>query len=219
MRSNDLAAYLDECARSPLAFNGSDPLTHSSNNHIHLWYLECCAERQEWIDLEYKIEFVTYILQAWKQRIKGLPPYQSMGYRMYVYTDMAPTISVVAETEMGFPYRYSLDNAKYVKDVSEVLRVYENHNWSENFSADWDIPPSKVLQTVELNKGSIGKPTASKLGVTVGELRRTIINMGLSFEVNGIRKKYKRRPADFSHEIGFEHQTLFYEVLLPPKFR
>ncbi|MCE2573879.1 hypothetical protein [Motilimonas eburnea] len=217
-RSNELADYLDECARSPLVFDGNDPLMHSSDNHIHLWNLEYFAERNEWIDLKYKHEFVTYILDAWKNRIKGLAPYQTQGYRMYVYSDMAPTISVVAETEIGFPYRNSLDNAVYVNELLSVLEHYEGRKWSHNFGGEWDLTHERVLNTVASNKGSISKPTANMLGLKVGELRHLIINMGLSRKVNDIRKKFKRRPADFSHNVDDDYQMLFYEILLPPKF-
>lgn len=217
-RSKELAEYLDECARSPLAFDGDDPLMHSSDNHIHLWNLEYFAERNEWVNLEYKHEFITYVLNAWRNRIKGLSPYQTKGYRMYVYSDMAPTLSVVAETEMGFPYRYSLDNAVYVNDLMSVLKLYEGRKWSQNFSGEWSLTHEAVLEAVASNQGSISKPTANMLGLKVGELRHLIINMGLSQKVNAMRKKYKRRPADFSNDIDENYQTLFYEILLPPKF-
>jgi len=217
--SRDLADYLEQCARAPLAFEGNDPLHHSSHNHIHLWLLECFAERNEWVNLAYKREFVEYILKTWKNRIKGFLPYQSQGYRMYVYTDWAPTISVVAETAMGFPYRYSLEHAVFVDDLSDILKKYEGCNWSDNFGGASGISPKTVLKSVLSNAGSIGKATANMLGLKVGALRRLIINMGLAEQVNEIRKKHKRRPADFRYELDHNHTTLFYELLLPPKFR
>ena len=216
--SSDLADYLDQCARSPLAFEGNDPLSHSSYNHIHLWFLECFAEQHNWVNLEYKRDFVKYILKTWKIRIKGLSPYQSQGYRMYVYTDMAPTISVVAETAAGFPYRYSKEHAVFVHDLDDILRVYEGRKWSDNFGGVYDISPKIVLQYVQSNAGSIGKPTANMLGLGVGALRNLIINMGLAEEVNAIRKRNKRRPADFGYELEGKDSILFYEILLPPRF-
>jgi len=102
-RSKELANYLEECACSPLTFEGNDPLSHSSSNHVHLWYLEYYSERNNWINVEYKLAFISYILKTWKNRIKGFFPYQSQGYRIYVYGDLAPTISVVANTEIGSP--------------------------------------------------------------------------------------------------------------------
>lgn len=217
-RSNQLADYLEECAFSPLEFEGDDPLLHSSNNHVHLWFLEHFSQHHSWVNLEYKLAFVEYILKVWKNRIKGQPPYHSQGYRLYVYQEMSPTVSVVANTAEGFPYKDSLEQVLFVDKISDVLKVYEDHNWSKNFTAEWEISHEKILKVISLNRGSIAKPSASQLGIKVGELRHLIINMGLSSEVNTIRKKYKRRPADFSHGIENDNQIILYEQVLPPKF-
>lgn len=218
-RSVELADYLEECAQAPLEFISNDPLRHSSANHVHLWLLERYSDCNDWVNLEYKIEFFQYILEVWKNRIKGLPPYQTQGYRFYVYTDLAPTISVVAETNVGFPYRSTLNHAVFVNSVADIVAKYENRKWADNFSGQWDIAPDKLIQVIHSNKGSIGKPTAQKLGVKVGELRHLIINMDLANKVNDIRKKYKRRPADFSNSITENYKTYFYEARLPPKFK
>ena len=105
-RCPELAQYLEDVAASPLRFDGSDPLQHSSDNHVHLWKIESLADTYGWIDVDYRVEVVSYLLEQWRCRLKGLPPYRQQGYRLYLYEDLAPTISVVAETPIRFPYSY-----------------------------------------------------------------------------------------------------------------
>lgn len=104
-RSSELAEYLELVSAAPLMFEGDEPLQHSSHNHIHLSDLEYLAESNSWINAEYRAEFVEYVFEQWRRRLKGLKPYRERGYRIYVYeTWMAPVVSVVAETDVGFPY-------------------------------------------------------------------------------------------------------------------
>lgn len=216
-KSADLADYLEVLAKSTLRFEGNDPLIHSSPNHIHLWKLEYLAERYNWIDSEYKIDFINYILRQWKIRLKGLAPYHEKGYRVYVYEDLSPSISVVAETEVGFPYDSS--NAVFTKNISNIIDIYNDKIWSNNFSGiDWKITHDNVLKVIEKNKGSISKPSAHELNLQVGKLRHLIINMSLGDEVNTIRKKYKRRPADFSHDPVHDYKWYIYEQKLPANY-
>ena len=120
-KSVDLADYLEKLVKSTLRFKGNNPLIHSSYNHIHLWKLEYLAERYNWIDSEYKIDFINYILRQWKIRLKGLAPYHEKGYRIYVYEDLSPSISVVAETDTGFPYDSS--NAVFTNNISNIVNI------------------------------------------------------------------------------------------------
>lgn len=212
-RSNELAEYLEFVASSPLSFEGEHPIEHSSYNHIHLWKLEYLSKSHKWIDIEYKVEFINYIFEQWRRRLKGLSPYIDRGYRVYLYEDTAPTISVVAETNIGFPYEYGVPI--FVNSVREILEIYESKNWSDNFSdLDWEVDEKHILNVIEHNKGSIGKPSANKLGLSVGKLRTLITNMGLDNSVNSIRKKYKRRPADFSKEQQYSENWHVFERIL-----
>jgi hypothetical protein len=217
-RSKELAQYLESISRTPFSFEGDHPIQHSSQNHIHLWLLEYLADTHNWIDTEYKSEFVSYILAFWKSRLKGLAPYYQRGYRMYVYEDLAPTISVVAETDVGCPYQ--APEMIFLESIREILDLYNKRSWRGNFSdSDWEISPETLMKVVEKNKGSIGKPTASRLGVQVGKLRLLIMNMGLEYRVNDIRKKNRRRPADFSNTQENKYKMHLYEELLQPNYR
>jgi hypothetical protein len=217
-RSPELAEYIRAVAHSPLSFDGPYPYDHSSHNHIHLWKLEYLADTCEWIDVDYRVECVNHILEQWRRRLKGLPPYNDRGYRLYVYEDLAPTISAVAETEIGFPF--SNGQPVFVKNIRDVLSLYEDRSWKDHFaSGDWQISEKRLLDVVTRNKGSISKPTAENLGVPVGKLRSLIINMGLSVEVNSVRKKFQRRPADFSNELVYSDRWRVFERLLPARYR
>jgi hypothetical protein len=211
-RSAELAEYLEWVSAAPLMFEGDEPLRHSSYNHIHLWQLENLSDSYSWINTEYRAEFVEYVLEQWRRRLKGLKPYRERGYRMYVYEDFAPTVSVVAETDVGFPY--SFGTPRFVGSIYEVVKLYEGRKWSRIFEGGArELRPDSILNIVEKHEGSIGSPTAQDLGIQVGTLRKIIANMDLGREVNAIRKRSKRRPADFSRVPGeFWH---VYERLLP----
>lgn len=216
-RCPELALFLKQCCASPLSFDGDHPNYHSYLNHIHLWALEWWADHHAWIDLDYRVEFVEEIFNHWRGRLKGLQPYQEGGYRFYLYEDMAPTISVVAETEHGFAY--DLENAKFVDSIAQIMTLYLDRSWQENFDFDpWEATPEKILQTVETHKGSISKPTANALGMKVGQLRRLIEQMMLADDVNAIRKRFKRRPARFRPEEEHPFQFHVHERRLPARY-
>lgn len=216
-RCPELADFLDGCCARPLAFEGPYPIAHSSHNHVHLWALEYWADHHAWIDLDYRVEFARLILERWRGRLKGLPPYREGGYRMYLYEDMAPTVSVVAETSYGFPYS---GTAEFVAGPRDVMAVYVGRSWRRNFSGEpWEPKAARILETVEREAGSISKRTADKLGVSVGFLRILIEQMGLDDKVNAIRKQFKRRPAAFRTTEHFEHAYKIYERRLPAGYR
>jgi hypothetical protein len=217
-RSAELAEYLECVSATPLSFEGEDPLSHSAENHVHLWKLEYLADSHSWINTTYRVEFIKHVLEQWRLRLKGLRHYRERGYRLYVYEDMAPTVSVVAETDIGFPYGHR--SAVFVPNILDVVKLYENRSWKENFGGlDWEISHEKVIKVVERNKGSIGKPTANALGMQVGKLRSLITNMGLGTEVNEMRKLYRRRPADFSKEPTYFGEWHVFERVLPANYR
>ncbi len=217
-RCPDLADYLESCCTTPLQFEGEHPNGHSADNHRHLWALEWWADHHAWIDLEYRTEFVELIFERWRGRLKGLEPYRQAGYRFYLYEDLAPTVSAVAETPFGFAY--DEEAATFVTSVRDVMALYLDRSWQANFDfGDWEVSQDKLLATVEAHSGSIGKPTAQALGLQVGKLRTLIEQMSLQHEVNVIRKRYKRRPAEFRDDEDMPYKFHIYETRLPAGYR
>jgi len=216
-RCAELADFLHDCCVGPLAFEGDLPNAHSAHNHVHLWALEYWADRHTWIDLDYRVDFAEHILDRWRGRLKGLAPYHHAGYRMYLYEDMAPTVSVVAETPFGFPYP---DTPVFVNGTREIMALYVGRSWRMNFAPLADgVTRDQVLGTIERQAGSIAKPTAQALGLQVGALRTLIEHMGLEDRVNAIRKRYRRRPARFRADEAFAHSYRIYERRLPAAYR
>ena len=215
LKHPDLGSYLETVCHVKLCFEGDHPLVHSSQNHIHLWQLEYESDDHPWINSSYREAFVKCIFEAWRVRLKQYAPYKEQGYRLYLYDDLAPTVSVVANTAHGCPY----GDVTTVHTLAEVLATYEGRSWRALFSDDdWEINPDLVLKVIKKQKGSISRPTANTLGLKPGKLRLLIINMGLEDEVNQIRKRYKRRPADFS-EGPFQQQAFtIYEQILPAQY-
>jgi len=219
-RCPDLADYLEECASAPLRFVGTtDPNLHSADNHIHLWGLEWWAERVDFVDVEYRVDFVEHIFARWRGRLTGQWPYQAAGYRLYLYEWMAPTISVVAETPVGFPYDST--HAQFVASPRDVLEIYDKQVWSQNFAfGDWDVSRERLLETIAKNSGSISQPAAAALGLKVAKLRILIEQMGLQRAVNDIRKRFGRAPARFRLDDPIpEWSFRIYERKLPAGYR
>lgn len=216
-RSQELADFLEECCVQPLSFEGEHPNGHSAHNHIHLFELERCADHHAWIDLDYRTRFVEHIFARWRGRLKGLPPYREAGYRFYLYEDLAPTLSVVAETPYGFPYP---GEPTFVDRPRDIMALYLERSWADNFDFEpWQFSHEIVLEAIEANKGSISKPSAETLGLKVGQLRTLIEQMGLDRRVNTIRKRFKRRPAKFREEEELPFRYHCYEMRLPAGYR
>jgi hypothetical protein len=216
-RCPELADFLEACAVAPLAFEGAHAMSHSAANHIHLWALEYWADHHAWIDLDYRAGFAEVIVERWRGRLKGLPPYRRQGYRIYLYEDMAPTLSAVAETGEGCPYG---GNLHFVASPREVMAAYVGQSWRARFSGEpWPIAPARILAAVEHAAGSIGQPTASALGLGVGELRALIERIGLGQQVNAIRKRYRRRAAAFKPGPESDRPILIHELRLAAGYR
>lgn len=215
-RCPELAEFLEDVCAQPLRFEGSYANAHSAENHTHLWALEWWAERHDWIDLDYRVEFVEEIFARWRGRLKGLPPYRAAGYRVYLYQDMAPTVSVVANLPEGCPYGGRLT---FVPQPRDVMAAYVGRRWSLNFKGDWPIEPGRILDVIEHNQGSISKPSADMLGLPVSKLRILIEQMGLERRVNEIRKRYKRRPAKFHEEAYDNFELRIFEEIWPMGYR
>ncbi|MCB1520989.1 MAG: hypothetical protein KDJ37_10500 [Hyphomicrobiaceae bacterium] len=217
LRCPELADFLEDVCAQRFNFEGAHPNEHSYYSHRHLWALEWWADRHAWIDLDYRVAFVDEIFTRWKGRLKGQPPYRASGFRMYLYEDLAPTVSVVAETG-ECPYDGALT---FVPSTRDVLRRYVGRSWAGVFEGDpWRVPRERIVREVERHHGSIGQPTADALGIKVGELRVLIEQMGLDRQVNELRKRFKRRPANFRVDDGYrEVEIAIFEARLPAGFR
>ncbi len=216
-RCAELANFLEGVCEAPLDFTSEHPLDHSRFNHVHLWALEYWADRHGWIDLGYRVDFVEAILTRWTQRLRGYRPYQEQGYRLYLYADLAPTVSVVAETPHGCPYS---GNLTFVERTVDVLRPYANRSWADNFTDDpYALGPDRILDAVARHAGSISHATARSLGVSRGRLRSMIDVFDLGEEVNAIRKRNRRRPAAFRDVPLNDRNVAVHERLLAPGYR
>lgn len=184
---------------------------HSSYNHQHLWMQEYYARKTSKINFLFRKEVVQYLFARWKMRLKGYTPYQQSGYRLYLYEDREPTISVVAETSQGFPYRYMKDSLLLVKNPDDILVLYNDSSFKHY------LTPKEVLSVLDECKGSL-RQTALSLHVELAELRRQIENMELSQKVNQLRKKYKRIPALFTNRDLYSSTKKIYEECLPKQY-
>lgn len=192
-RHRDLADYIDGIAEQPLSFRGPHAIAHSADNHRHLWAIEWWADKDANLDLAFRGHAVSYILHRWRERLTGHTPTHGRGFRLYLYEDVAPTVSVVAETGEGCPYGGDLT---FVDRIGEVLKPYAARSWSSLFSGSAMPSPEAILKAVKHANGSL-RSTSRSVGMPLAELRRVIENYGLAADVNAIRKYHRRRPARF----------------------
>lgn len=218
LRSRDrvFANYLEELAEQPLDFRDKHPNRHSARNHQHLWLMEYTAERDASMDLAMRCAAVAFVLSRWRDRLVSYAPYQRDGYRLYLYEDLAPTLSVVAETPIGFPYE-GCAQFTFVRDIADVLRRYVSVPWSTRFKGIGPTP-DRVLKVVADEGGSLNR-SARALSMPLAELRRTIETYDLAREVNDMRKHNGRRPAHFFNVDFRLPQTRIWEHRLPAGFR
>lgn len=188
----ELAEYIEDVAEQPLKFRGAHAIEHSAANHRHLWMIEARADRDRRIDLAFRVRAVSHILHRWRDRLPSYAPSRSAGFRLYLYEDIAPTVSVVAETGEGCPYGGELT---FVDGIEVVLTPYAGRSWMANFRSSWPEPET-VLSVVGKNAGSLRR-SSQTLGIGLAELRRMIECYDLAGEVNAVRKSMQRRPARF----------------------
>ncbi|MDB4473801.1 hypothetical protein N9023_02245 [Opitutaceae bacterium] len=147
-KSRELADALERACPTSLAFETEYPLVHSSHNHVHLWFLEQQADNAAWINTEYRTQFIKHVLEHWRIRLKGMAPYRDRGYRLFVYEDASPTLSVVAETDIGFPYRFG--SPVKVDRIEDIAALYADRSWQERFQFEpWEISDQRILKAVE----------------------------------------------------------------------
>ncbi len=213
--SPELAAFIENVAQTSFQFRGADPLTHSSYNHVHLWMLESTADYFPQIDTGLRVSVIDHLFSVWKNRLRSYKPYANQGFRLYLLEALSPTVSVVAETEIGFPY---YGEPEFVATTREILERYTAQRWGDHFD-DGSVPdPGIILDVIKAHQGSISKPAAQALGLNRAELRRWIANLGLADQVNQIRKKFHRRPAQFVDPDSLPFKYRVYEEILPPGY-
>jgi len=214
----DLSVWLSGIAEAPFDFTGTLPVHQSAYNHRHLWMLEWWADYDRRIDVAFRHRAVAWIFRQWTRRLVSYRPYQTMGYRLYLYEDVAPTVSVVAETPAGFPYG---GQPSFVASMDDVLRLYAGRSWRVALGIDERSPqltPQRLLTIIEDQHGSIGRPVADSLSVTQAQTRRLIELWDLGHDVNRIRKRFHRPPAQFCTEEQILHRYKVYEERLPPNY-
>lgn len=190
-RRRDLAHYIEAIAEQQLRFRGQHAIAHSAHNHQHLWMIEWSADKDRAIDAAFRVAATSFILNRWRDRLAGYSP--DKGFRLYVYEDMAPTVSVVAETGEGCPYGGDLT---FVPRIEDVLALYSKRSWMAKFH-DGGPEPNAILTALARHAGSLRR-SAQRLGLGVAELRSIVERYGLAQDVNAIRKHHKRRPAQFA---------------------
>jgi hypothetical protein len=210
-----LARYIERVMEAPLVFEGDDPNLHSADNHVHLFMLEYLAEEEGWIDLGLRTRIAEALLDRWRSRLRGMMASSPRGFRLYLYQDLAPTISAVAETDTGFPYP---PRPVHVDTPREIMALYDGRRWSGLFSGcGRDLPGDRqILDAIDGQAGSIGRPAAEALGMRPGDLRKLIECADLQDEVNAIRKRHKRRPARFRSPYELPHVYRIYEERVTP---
>lgn len=190
-----LGDWLEAVFVRPLSFAGEHAIMHSSHNHVHLWLMEALADDHPAIDLAFRARVVEAIFARWAARARGDRAASRAGFRLYVYEDLAPTVSIVGETPAGCPYGGRLT---FVATPAEVLAPYAKRRWRDHFAPGGPlIGPEEVLAAVAAHAGSIGPRPANALGVPVGRLRRLVEVFELADAVNALRKRHRRVPARF----------------------
>jgi len=196
--SPELARYINEVAEGGLMFREPYPLDHSRYNHVHLGGFERWVARDSRVNLNFRCQAVNFIISRWKHRLQGYHHWQRRGFTFYLYSDWAPTLTVVARTD---EYLMFDDSCTFLPTIREILRPYADpdahRTWAYWSYVSGSDPIREILKAVEDNHGSISTPTANALGISVGALRTEIEGLDLEEQVNAIRKRYHRRPARF----------------------
>ncbi|GGJ19732.1 hypothetical protein [Deinococcus roseus] len=186
-----LADHLQQVAQQTLDFSGLHPLDHSRHNHVHLWKLEYEADLHPEINLQYRVDCARFVQQSWTEQLKFHP---KGAYLFYLYEDLAPTVSVVRETEYEFPYA---GTPVFVEDMAGVMRLYVGRSWKAQFKGN--RLDRHVLEQLEKHQGSLTR-TAQHLNLSIAELRRWIEQLQLTAEVNALRKHFYRRSLQLKTE-------------------
>ena len=212
----ELREYVEAIAEMEFVFWGDHPEAHSGENHEHLWKIEWLADDYPQIDLAIRQQAVEFIFERWRVRLKSFHPYRQSGYRLFLYEDVAPTVSVGAQSPHGFFYS---DRLQFVSSIGDVLRPFTNRSWRARFASGLPPPDQRsLLSAIEKTQGSIGTRAAQSLGINVAELRKRIEWLEISGQINDLRKRFKRRPAKFvDHDLS-PFKCKIFELRLPANY-
>ncbi len=207
--SRDLAGFVSDVAERDFRFyrEPKDGCSETSYNKEVLWMPEALGRQDTRIDLNLRCDIVEFIIDRWKTRLRSYEPFGTYGFLVYVYRVVAPNISVLA----GWPENESHWIVKGPSfPLREVLLPLSKGYFAHFFEHQSALRPRDILKTIERAKGSISTATARQLGISGGELRQQIECWDICEDVNSIRKRFRRRPAQF--DPGFERPYEMFTV-------
>ncbi|MDP1910936.1 MAG: hypothetical protein Q8K85_21755 [Hyphomicrobium sp.] len=203
---------MDGIAEAPLSFRGAGPILHSAANHRHLWALNAAADRDRSFDLAFRCRVVAHILERWRARLVSHATSSPHGFRLYLYEDLAPTVSVVAETPLGCPYGGDLT---FVATIGEVLAAYDGRSWTALFEGGGP-KPDVIVNAVSHASGSL-RAGAQRMGMPLARFRRLIETFDLAGDINRIRKHNGRRPARFADCDALPPKLRIWDYAIAPR--
>lgn len=221
--NSGLADTIEEAAELKFDFSDAhDPEGYFANyrhhnNMVYFWFLEWAAEKHREIDLAYRCKATRFIIDRWKTRLRGYRPYHDTGFVLRIWETLAPKMEVLRNA----PEHSRHEKVRKVQTLEEMWAPYEGRPWSSVFDDDPYSPliPDNILKIIEKEAGSIGKPTARRLGVSVAELRRQIGNWDIGDQVNRIRKKHRRRSVRFvAYDCAPNADFRIYQEIWPPGY-
>ncbi len=211
-RYPEIGADVEAISEGPLSFRGTAPFLHSAANHRHLWLLRAATDRDRGFDLAFRCRIVAYILGRWRARLASHAASSPNGFRLYLYEDLAPTVSVVAETPRGCPYGGDLT---FVATIGEVLAATDDRSWAALFDGRGPKPEA-IVKAVSDASGSL-RAGAQALGVPLASFRRLIETFDLARDVNRVRKRNGRRPARFADPDALPPKLRIWEYAVPAR--
>jgi hypothetical protein len=213
-RCTDLADFIADVMEAPLSFDAATPSAHSATNHKHLWKMDYFADGHHWLDLRYRTRVAEAILARWRERLLALPEARHHGFRLYLYEDFTPTVTVAADTPEGCPFTGLLH---FVETPRGIMEKFDGRTWGGLFPPSAPIPSrARLLEVVKAQGGSVGRATARALGLGVGAVRVLIEQDDLVEEVNRIRRDRGQEPARFRERFGQPDLRFdIYEEVIP----
>ena len=209
---------IEDTCQQEFSFRAKPAMEQGSFNSYYLWWIEFAADRFPEIDLAFRCDIVSLIVETWARRLKGYAPYRSHGYIIVMWKTLAVKISVVSRNALGAGVRDP--DAKVTTGLREFLAPLAKQHWRDHFAdtdGNWHTFEATLLDAIDKNHGSIGRSTCDRLGMSQVELRRVIENADIVKDVNRIRKRHGRRPAKL---IPYRppRTTEYYEVWLEPGY-
>jgi hypothetical protein len=180
-------------------------------NFDNFSFVEWMADFHSEINGKFRASIIRYVLERWRKNLRSYRPYKDSGFYVYLYGPMAPKLGVIPLTHKN---RLSGVREISIATIEDFFRPYEERPWRGNFEGDGMPRGPAILKVINAEKGSIGTRTATRLKVSVVQLRNLIEDWGLSEEVNQIRKHNNRRPARLVHwsSQGDEPIPVYHEI-------